>query len=289
MEWGYPGDKDYAFWDTPKFWVDEIPVDGAVNLEGLSLSSSDNGWSNDSGTTSDNRPYDYSITLDVNDIVTFTATTEPADGTENATIDWAAVRNEANAFEFTSGTKAKSVTIKALNATNSNQPAFLTCTAQNGSRTITKTICVTINQSPTITGLKLGDQELKPAADGTYAAEMLYTANNNKGQELAVELSGASEEMLKNVKLTVDGGKSAKNGKPLMKVEPSGNVVTLTPDPTQIAYAVNEAKGNPVVATFTIGVAGSKDDKETLKITLKLKQGDKSDSGIFSQTPAKKK
>ena len=49
---------------------------------------------------------------------------------------------------------------------------------------------------------------------------MLYTANNNKGQELAVELSGASEEMLKNVKLTVDGGKSAKNGKPLMKVEP---------------------------------------------------------------------
>ena len=176
-----------------------------------------------------------------------------------------------------------------MNATNSNQPVFLTCTAQNGSRTITKTIRVTINQSPTITGLKLGDQELKPAADGTYAAEMLYTANNNKGQELAVELSGASEEMLKNVKLTVDGGKSAKNGKPLMKVEPSGNVVTLTPDPTQIAYAVNEAKGDPVVATFTIGVAGSKDDKETLKITLKLKQGDKSDSGIFSQTPAKKK
>ena len=289
VEWGHPGDKDYDFWDTPKFWVDEIPVDGAVNLEGLSLSSSDNGWSNASGTTPDNRPYDYSITLDVNDIVTFTATTEPADGTENATIDWAAVGNGANAFEFTSGTKAKSVTIKALNATNSNQPVFLTCTAQNGSRTITKTIRVTINQSPTITGLKLGDQELKPAADGTYAAEMLYTANNNKGQELAVELSGASEEMLKNVKLTVDGGKSAKNGKPLMKVEPSGNVVTLTPDPTQIAYAVNEAKGDPVVATFTIGVAGSKDDKETLKITLKLKQGDKSDSGIFSQTPAKKK
>ena len=75
-----------------------------------------------------------------------------------------------------------------------------------------------------------------------------------------------------------------------MKVEPSGNVVTLTPDPQQIAYAADAAKpGEDVVATFTIGVGGSTDDKTKLKITLKLKQGDKSDSGIFSQTPAKKK
>ena len=287
VEWGIEGqDPDYKVWDTPKFWEEDIPTDGAVNLEGLSLTSSDGNFHTNSGTSVTGVKYDYVITLDVNATASITAELTPATGTQNARVQWSAEGGDF--LQITRSNNDRTATIKALNVPTTAQAAILVCKAQSG-RTITKRVLVNISPTTKITGLKLGDQELKPAADGTYAAEMLYTANNNKGQELAVELSGASEEMLKNVKLTVDGGKSAKNGKPLMKVEPSGNVVTLTPDPTQIAYAVNEAKGDPVVATFTIGVAGSKDDKETLKITLKLKQGDKSDSGIFSQTPAKKK
>ncbi len=286
VEWGIKGvDPDYNSWSEPKFVLDDITDDGAINLKNLEISR-ETMQIGPGNTLPDNTTYDYSIRLDTSKTDKLIAKTDP----ENAKVQWAITGNGTNFIRFTTGTASKEVGIEALNATNPDQPVFITCTAQSGSKTIEKRIRVEITNPITkITGLKLGDQELKPAADGTYAAEMLYTANNNKGQELAVELSGASEEMLKNVKLTVDGGKSAKNGKPLMKVEPSGNVVTLTPDPTQIAYAVNEAKGNPVVATFTIGVAGSKDDKETLKITLKLKQGDKSDSGIFSQTPAKKK
>ena len=64
---------------------------------------------------------------------------------------------------------------------------------------------------------------------------------------------------------------------------------TLDSNEIKKAAANKAKKTEDVVATFTIGVGGSTDDKTKLEVTVKLKQGDKSDSGIFSQTPAKKK
>lgn len=223
--------------------------------------------------------------------MTVAAAVQPAAAADSATITWS---QTGGCLTVTPAAGGRTATITANKAPDAGQTATLTVTAQ-GSNTITKRILVTI-KTPTVTGLSANGKALTKNADGVYEMEMLYTTTGEQqAQKITVDIGGVSAKSASNVKLTVDGGK-AQTGESLIKdrdknLKTTGNTVQFTLDSNEIKKAAaNKAKKTEdVVATFTIGVGGSTDDKTKLEVTVKLKQGDKSDSGIFSQTPAKKK
>ncbi len=290
VDWGTSLEQhpDYRHWEGDHFLPADLDTeDASLHLTDLSLSKS----SGDGALSTQTGAYDYRIDIDVGNTMTVAAAVQPAAAADSATITWS---QTGGCLTVTPAAGGRTATITANKAPDAGQTATLTVTAQ-GSNTITKRILVTI-KTPTVTGLSANGKALTKNADGVYEMEMLYTTTGEQqAQKITVDIGGVSAKSASNVKLTVDGGK-AQTGESLIKdrdknLKTTGNTVQFTLDSNEIKKAAaNKAKKTEdVVATFTIGVGGSTDDKTKLEVTVKLKQGDKSDSGIFSQTPAKKK